>query len=273
MNIDQTDPGLGKFVIDDDNYEHFVKEIKDPNKPGVFGAFDDKQVQTGFASPFSRSVIPRSQWKGLIEFHEANRSSPDHWRLHAKVPVMNQASWGYCWGYGTGGAINTRYAMTGYKGIRLNPFPTCYRIKNGRNQGGWGGEFLKGADDYGIPEEKIWPPDTKDGSLLKSHEYELNSKMHNAVVTEELERENFDALCSAILDPERPCPVTMGLQWWGHLIYGVKVVEIRPGQFGIKIVNSWKPSWGQDGCSVLAESKARAFEQIAIVSIEQRVAA
>jgi hypothetical protein len=258
-------------VIDDSNASDFVKVFDDDRNPFRSG-FESSEVKTGFGSPFSRSIIPRKEWPDLIRHHEENKSSPDHHRIHAGVPVMNQANWGYCWMYGFGGAMNTAYAQAGIKGLRLNPFMPAWLGKGGRNVGGFGGEAKKYVNKWGMPEESAWPENVKNGSLVENHEVELSAKMHDAIVVEELERNNFDALASCILDPERPCPATMGLAWWGHLVYGVKVVMISPGKFGIKFVNSWTIKYGKEGCGVLAESKATAFEQLAIVSVKPRVA-
>jgi C1A family cysteine protease len=41
----------------------------------------------------------------------------------------------------------------------------------------------------------------------------------------------------------------------------------------LKIVNSWKKTWGQDGCGWLTESKAVASEQIAIQRVKPRALA
>jgi len=259
-------------IIDDGNASFFEREIADPNTP-FNGGFNSESVIAGLGNPFSRTIMPRSEWDDNIRRQEAEQSSPDHWRLAGGVPVMDQSNWGFCWFYGLIGAVNTAYAQTGMEGLRLNPWPTAYLGKNGRNVGGWAGEGLGYFDKWGTPEESVWDPNNKtnDRALFQDHGVQLNSKMHNAIETEELERNNFDALVSALLDPERPTPVTMGLQWWGHLIYATKAVKISNGKYGVKIVNSWKPSWGEQGCAVLAQNKATAFEQIAIVRVKPRV--
>ena len=261
--------GFNPPVIDDSNASFFERQVSDPRQP-FQGGFEVTDVLQGFAAPYSRSIIPRSEWDDHIRRQEEQCSSPDHWRLSAKVPVLDQNGYGYCWCYGTVGAIMTAYAQMGDLAPHLSAMGPAWQGKNGRNQGGWAGEAIKYIKKYGIPTLDVWPEhsnrvDPRDEAVKRS------AAMHNIVGYEELPRNNFDALVSALLDPERPVPVTMGLNWWGHLIYGVKAVRIRSGQYGVKIVNSWKPSWGQEGCSVLAESKAKAFEQIAITQVKPRV--
>jgi len=271
MNIEQTDPGLSSFVVDDSNFQSLARQVQDPSSP-FNGGFDASQVQSGFAAPYTRSIIPRKDWPDLIKYHEDRKSSPDHWRLRGGVPITDQNGFGYCWGYGTSGAINTAYAQTGLTGLRLNPFYTAWMVKNGRNQGGWAGEYIEGVDKWGIAEESVWAPDDHTGRLANSHEVQLNAKLHGLVEYEELERESFDSLASCVLDPERPCPATVGLAWMGHLMYVTKILMLGPDKFAGKVVNSWKITWGQQGCAAFAESKLQAFEQIAIVRVKPRVA-
>jgi hypothetical protein len=87
---------------------------------------------------------------------------------------------------------------------------------------------------------------------------------HKVTQSLELPRNDFGALLSVLTDPKHARPVTLGLDWWGHLVYAVRAVALPGGGFGAKIANSWKVSWGNQGCSVLVESKAKAQEQIAI---------
>ena len=48
------------------------------------------------------------------------------------------------------------------------------------------------------------------------------------------------------------------------MIYGLDPVHISGNRFGVRIMNSWGSRWKNKGMDVLAESKARAFEQFAI---------
>lgn len=270
MILQATDPGLEKYIIDDSNASHFAREIADPSSP-FNGGFESDKVVQGFASPFSRSIIPRSEWDDHIARQESEKSSPDHWRLAGGVPVLDQNGYGYCWCYGTVGAIMTCYAQTGMKAPHLSAMGPAWQGKRGKNEGGWAGEALEYIEKFGIPELLVWPE--HDNRVNPNDEaVKRSAAMHEHTEIEELPRNNFDALMSCLLDPERPRASTIGLNWWGHLIYATKAVKISTGKYGVKIVNSWKPSWGQDGCSVLAENKAIAFEQIAIVSVKPRVA-
>jgi hypothetical protein len=76
---------------------------------------------------------------------------------------------------------------------------------------------------------------------------------------------------SVLLDPKNPRAVTLGLMWWGHLVYGCKAVKIDRNNYGIKIANSWGGNWEKNGCAVLSESKATAHEYVAIDRVTPRM--
>lgn len=177
-----------------------------------------------------------------------------------------------CWMYGVVGAIMTAYAQTGGFVPHLSASGPAFQGKNWRNQGGYGGEAIRYIERFGIPELSVWPEHKNDRSLPNKPEVRASAEKHKVIEFLELPRSNFNALMSVLLDPINPRPVSMALNWWGHLVYGVKAVKISAGRYGVKIVNSWKPSWGDQGTSVLAENKATAFEQIAIQRVKVRAA-
>lgn len=270
-SLGMSEMGGDPLIIDDSNFERFAGEITPVGQPGYTGGFEASQVVESFGNAPTRSLIPRDQWDDLIREQEKNESSPDHWRLAGNVPITDQNGYGYCWMYGTVGAIMTAYAQQGMEVPKLNPFGPAYQGKRGRNVGGWAGEALEYIEKYGIPEQQVWSMhDTRvnprDESVVRS------SSMHGVVAHETLPRNSFDWLASYLLDPERSTPVTQGYSWMGHLMYTTKIVKTPDGRYGAKLINSWKESWGQKGTAIFVESKAKAFEQIAIVSVKPRVA-
>ena len=51
------------------------------------------------------------------------------------------------------------------------------------------------------------------------------------------------------------------LNWWGHAIYYLDLVEMSPGRFGVLARNSWGAGYGDDGYFILEESRATPDEQ------------
>jgi hypothetical protein len=213
---------------------------------------------------FSYPDVPRSQWADRIKQADENKTTPDDWRVAGGVPILDQNGFGLCWCYGTVGAMMTCYAMTGQPAPHLSAAGPAFQGKQWRDQGGWGEEALRYIEQFGVPELSVWPEHSRDRSLPQRPEVQASAAKHKVTQSLELPRNSFAALISVLTDPKHARPVTLGLDWWGHLVYAVRAVALPGGGFGAKIANSWKVSWGNQGCSVLVESKAKAQEQIAV---------
>lgn len=262
------------LIIHDGNAESFRRQVVDPSFPFSGGYENQETPCPAFGSvvpAYTGDYLPESEWDDHIARQDREQSSPDHWRLAGSVPVLDQNGLGYCWIYGVVGAVMTCYAMNGHDPVpALSATGPGAQGKNFRNVGGWALEAIEYIDRYGIPTLEAWPEHTLDRSLVNSHEVELTSKMHGIVEFEELPRNDFRALVSVLLDPIDPRPVTLGLNWWGHLVYATKVVK-KNGVYLIKIVNSWRPTWGQQGCAYLTQSKATAYEQVKVKRVLPRI--
>jgi len=259
----QSDLGTDPLIIDDSNASRFVEKWRDEGKS--FGGIDRDYKVAPFGSAskplFEIEEIPRSKWADRIKELDETKGHPDDWRMAMDVPILDQNGYGYCWIYGVVGAMMTCAAMTGQPVPHLNPFPTAFRGKKGRNQGGWGEEALRYIDQWGVVEESLWTGHEAKMSNCDRQEIVANAKLTAAVERLELPPNQFSALMSALLH-KYPRPVGMGLPWWGHYVYGCRAMALPGGRFGVKAPNSWTIDWGKDGCVVLEEGKATAAEQI-----------
>jgi C1A family cysteine protease len=270
-----SDLGANPLIIDDGNAANLVDQWRQEGL--TFGGMNRDYA----AAPFGSASRPSKQFqytfesdrgklRDRIQRADENKTTPDDWRIAAGVPIMNQGSWGYCWIFGVVGAMMNAYAMTGGVVPSLNAFPTGYRIKNGRNEGGWGEEALRGIEQYGVVEESLWPGNEARMQNWDRQEVKANAILHKVTESLELPRRDILALVSVLTDPRNPRPVTVGYDWWGHLIYAVRA-GWKDGKFLVKIVNSWKETWGEKGTAWLTESKAIASEQIAIQRVSTLV--
>jgi C1A family cysteine protease len=273
----QSDLGSNPLIIDDSNASKLVDQWRQEGL--TFGGMqrDYNSAPFGSASRPSKQFqytfeSDRGKLRDRIQRADENKTTPDDWRIAARVPIMNQGSWGYCWIFGVVGAMMNAYAMTGSTVPSLNAFPTGYRIKNGRNEGGWGEEALRGIEQYGVVEESLWPGLEAKMSNWDRQEVKANAILHKVTESLELPRRDILALVSVLTDPTNPRPVSVGYDWWGHLIYAVRA-GWKDGKFVIKIVNSWDETWGEKGTAWLTESKAIASEQIAIQRVSPLVLA
>lgn len=262
-------------VIDESNFHLFADEASSVGLGRGYVERDYQRAPEGFYAPrFSSPEIPRSQWAGLIESADRNETSPDHWRLRGEVPILDQNGYGYCWAYGLVGATMVSYAQTGMKPApQLSATSVAALAKNWRDQGGWAGEAIKQMLKTGCAELDVWPEHSMDRSLPNQEAVKRSMARHNITEYLELPRQSFAAVMSALLDPVNPRPVTLGLMWWGHLIYCTKGVVLGRDRFGVLGVNSWKRSWGEQGCVVLTESKATPHEAVAVDRTQIRMAA
>lgn len=262
-----TDLGSNPFIIDDSNADKLVTEWREEGYSFGMTQRDYRSIPFGSASkPASYQYQFESNRQKLIDrIKRADdlEATPDHWRIKGEVPILDQNGYGYCWCYATIGAVMTCYAMTGRKSPILNPFMTAWIGKNFRDQGGWGEEALRYIEQLGIVEAEYWPEHSTDRSLIQNENVKTSAAKHKVTQSLELPPNEILALVSVLTDPVMPRPVVLGLPWWGHEVYGVRA-GYKDGQFLVKIANSWKFTWGEQGCAWLTEKKATAAEQIAI---------
>lgn len=253
-------------IIDDVNFADVVQSGIDG---GMGTGYDAAQAKPfGSVANAAKIIrIPERDYAEHIARQDRDESSPWHWFKRFDVPILNQGSWGYCWMYGLVGAMQTAYAMTGSGVPHLNAHYPAWLGKRGANRGGWAGEAVGYVESYGVPEIGVFPGHPNVRIAFDRGEVRASAELTKLVEFSELPRNDLNALCSVLLDPINPRPVTMGLNWWGHLIYAVKCTNR-----GILIVNSWGENWGEQGLSVLAWNKSVAFEQIAVERVLPRAA-
>jgi hypothetical protein len=254
-------------IIDDANFADVVQSGIEGGMGTGYDAANAMPFGT-VANAAKITRIPERDYAEHIARQDRDESSPFHWFRRFEVPILNQADWPYCWMYGLIGAVITRYAMAGHTPPHLNAHYPAWLGKRGVKRGGWAGEGLGYVKEFGVPTMDVFsgrPSGPR--SIFERGEVVASAELTKVVEFSELPRNDLNALCSVLLDPINPRPVTMGLNWWGHLVYAVKVTPR-----GILIANSWGSNWGEQGLSVLAWNKSVAFEQIAVERVKPRAA-
>ncbi len=217
---------------------------------------------------FSGTIYPRKDWRELIELQKENESSPFHVHKNNNIQVLNQRSTPYCWMYGTVACVLNRAAAQGIQPVPdLNAQATAAMGKRYRKNGGFGIEACKYIEKYGIPTCDVWPEHNFNKSYEGKPEVKESAKLHKIVTFEELPRNNFDAVMSALLCPVDPVPVTLAFNWWRHLVCGLRGVY-NGREFGLGFVNSWGTKYKDGGFSEVFGSRAVPFEAVAVRSIK-----
>lgn len=213
-----------------------------------------------FDPPSNIKLIPKSEWSDRIKEKEAYRSCLSHLReSQGGWPALDQNGQGYCWAYSTTSATMMIRARDNQPYVRLSAHATACIIKNFRDQGGWCGLSAKRQVSHGTPSVQFWPEKSMSRANDKPETW-ANAALHKVTedwidLTRDVYDQNltFDMVASLLLS-NMPCAVDFN--WWSHSVCAIDLVEVEPGSFGLRILNSWSDNWGEKGTGVLRGSKA-----------------
>lgn len=251
-----------EFIIDDE-FEVSHRDTLMGQPRGYDPDSVDRSIYGMMAPPSEIKLIPRSEWSERIKEKEQAKSNLSNLLLSANIPSTDQNGSNYCWAYSTVGCVQTIRAFNNQPTIRLNPHSVAATIKRGANQGGWCGLSLRFLMEHGVA-----PMGTGDGEWPEhSHDFRKNEprcreRMGQFIVSEGWvdlsradydQRMTFDQVASCLLSG---IPCALDFNWWGHSVLGCDLVEVERNDFGIRIRNSWRDSWGEKGFSVLRGSRA-----------------
>jgi len=249
-------------IIDESNYRSYVSEIETEGFgtgyiPRDYDAMPEGSL--GFADPFDLPVIPRDQWAERIKAREVSHSRISDWQRRKKVKVNSQGQTSFCWAHGTVKAMELSYAMSGHDYTELAPESIAAPIKGFRSQGGNTPEAIRWLSAKGCCERQYWPRNSYSRSNY-TDQVKQNAMLWRLSEWLELSRNRFDQLATCLL---LGLPAGIGLKWWRHLVCAMDLVKTGANSYGVMILNSWGPGWGDNGRGILEESKAKAFDQYA----------
>jgi hypothetical protein len=247
----------GEYLIDDSTPDDgLLNPVVDGELKGR-GHDPSQYVPTMFAPPAELPLIPRSEWSDRIKEQERLKSRLSD--IRGSIPSLDQNGQGYCWAYSTTSCVMLLRAKANQPYVRLSAHAVACKVKNFRDEGGWCGLSAKFQREQGCPSVDFWP----EKSMSRSHdkpETWANAALHK--VTEDWvdlgkavydQNLTFDQVATCLLSGV-PCAVDFN--WWSHSVCAVDLVEVEPGSFGLRILNSWSDSWSERGMGVLRGSKA-----------------
>jgi len=254
-----------EIVIDDDNYGTHIDTMIDGiyQRTGCIPREKSKEMPTTMRALPDLPLIPRSEWSDRIKEMERTGSRLSDIRLRGNagdmIPSLDQNGRGYCWAHSSTAAIMMTRAVMGEKYIPLSAYAVACKIKDFRDEGGWGAQSLDFICQTGVPSSQYWPMQSVNRGNDNSNTWE-NAKLHRCLAGwYDLDRElydrhlTFDQVATLLLSR---IPVVGDFNWWGHSVCLLDLVETEPGSFGVRILNSWGDRWSDRGMGILKGNKA-----------------
>lgn len=241
--------------------------------------------------------IPRDNWEELVEEQERTKTRLSDLILGVGLPCKDQNGTNYCWinaptHVAEINCVQQNQRMPNGSLVILSPASVGAKIKNFRNQGGWGQEGLDYAVQHGFVPVGKWPANAIDRRYDTAEAWAEAAKF-KPTNWFDLKARSFAQKASAHL---RRMATADGYNWWSHEVTGYDLVivsnsvrdaarraieaeffsqqvrgfagyrmsreekdarlELASSKFGCRERNSWGMSYGDRGFFILTEAKA-----------------
>lgn len=258
---------MNLVTIDDDNYQEHISPVVDGEKKlhGLVPRnFDSHPVGCFANAPAlpDKYLIPRGEWKDRLVQQKSDSARLIEVRNRGKdggpFPSLDQNGKGYCWAHSSTSAITFVRAIMGLPYVQLSAYAVACKIKNFKDEGGFGAQSAQFIAEKGVPSAEFWPLQ----SMNKAND---NSKTWaNAKENRFLEFHDLDPQAENYLDQFVSCllhgwVLITDFNWWGHSVCTFMLEELGMTWEEITswILNSWSDKWSQKGAGMLKGKKAR----------------
>ncbi len=247
-------------IFDDESFDPdkmFNPSVDGERKGHGLKLRDWKEHPEDFLAPPSEiKVYSKNDWSAMLAEKKAKKANLSDYRTW---DALDQNGQGFCWMYSGTGCVMVARSVGGQPYVRLSAHAGACLVKSFKDEGGWCGLGLKHLKDKGQPSIEFWAEKSMDRRYNTPQTWE-NALLHRVTedyvdLTRQVWDQNlaFEQVATCLLNND-PCCVDMN--WWGHSICALDLVEIERGSFGLLILNSWSNAWGDKGTGILRGSKA-----------------
>lgn len=189
-------------------------------------------------------LIPEDVIDDMLEHQRTNKSTLLDWRerYYDALKSLDQDGLGLCWAFSSTKAMMYLRIKQGQIPIRLSAWWVAGKVKNWRDQGGWGAESLQQIAEHGVPEESFCP------SYRSSYDNEAcraDAALHKCLEWWEGDDDPEKAFWQASSAHAMGLPTIEDYNWWGHSVNGVSTWSYKQKKKFID--NSWGETAGDKG--------------------------
>ncbi len=260
----------GRLVIGDDTPTHEYEALANGMAKGLVERNYGEYPQGCYTAAPAWDVVsmPLVPWDEIPDrIAHMTETKTRLMDLIVNMDPLDQNGQGYCWAYSGTGALMALRVRNNQADVRLSGHSVGCKVKNFRDQGGWGAQGLDFQRENGIMPVSLW------AEKSMSRQYDTADNWKAAL--EFRPTEGFVDLAVPQYDRQltvqqyltcflNRIPGIFDYNWWGHSVCGLWAYDYKPSlpksdpnrYAATEILNSWAKTWGQNGRGVLKDSKA-----------------